>query len=43
MVLAAGSYLLLHHLHENSLADQKAPQDAFCNANHIPLSQCADG
>jgi hypothetical protein len=43
VVLAAGSYLLLHHLHENSLASQKASQDAFCNANHIPLSQCAGG
>ena len=43
VVLAAGSYLLLHHLYENSRASQKASQDAFCNANHIPLSQCAGG
>lgn len=38
-----GGGLLLHHLYENSLASQKASQDAFCNANHIPLSECAGG
>jgi hypothetical protein len=30
-------------LHENSLANMKASQDAFCAANNIPLSQCAGG
>jgi hypothetical protein len=35
--------LILHHLFENSLADQKASQDAFCKANNIPLSECAGG
>jgi hypothetical protein len=43
VALGVGGGLLLHHLYENSLADQKASQDAFCNANHIPLSQCAGG
>jgi hypothetical protein len=43
VALAVGGGLLLHHLYENSLADQKASQDAFCTANHIPLSQCAGG
>jgi hypothetical protein len=38
-----GGYFLIHHLYENSLASQKASQDAFCNANHIPLSECAGG
>lgn len=38
-----GGYFLIHHLYEDSLASQKASQDAFCNANHIPLSQCAGG
>ena len=38
-----GGALLLHHFYENSLASQKASQDAFCNANHIPLSECAGG
>ena len=38
-----GGGLLLHHLYENSLANQKASQDAFCQANHIPLSECAGG
>jgi hypothetical protein len=41
--VAVGGPLLLHHLYENSLASQKASQDAFCNANHIPLSECAGG
>jgi hypothetical protein len=40
---AVGGYFLIHHLYENSLASQRASQDAFCNANHIPLSECAGG
>jgi hypothetical protein len=32
-----------HHETENSLANMKASQDAFCEANNIPLSQCAGG
>jgi hypothetical protein len=39
---AAGA-VILHHEYENSLANQKASQDAFCTANNIPLSQCAGG
>jgi hypothetical protein len=39
---AAGA-LLVHHEYENSLANQKASQDAFCNAHGIPLSECAGG
>jgi len=35
--------LILHHEFENSLANQKASQDAFCTANNIPLSECAGG
>jgi hypothetical protein len=35
--------LILHHEFENSLANQKATQDAFCKANNIPLSECAGG
>jgi hypothetical protein len=44
-VVAAGAIggVLLHNAFENSLADQKASQDAFCTANHIPLSECAGG
>jgi len=34
---------LLHHEFENSLANMKASQDAFCAANNIPLSECAGG
>jgi hypothetical protein len=30
-------------MYENGLANGKAQQDAFCNANHIPLSECAGG
>ena len=41
--LAVGGYFIAHHAFENSLADQKAQQDAFCNANHIPLNMCAGG
>jgi hypothetical protein len=43
VAFGVGGGLLLHHLYENSLANQKASQDAFCNANHIPLSECAGG
>jgi hypothetical protein len=43
VAFAVGGGLLLHHLYENSLADQKASQDAFCTANHIPLTECAGG
>ncbi|HZL26632.1 MAG TPA: hypothetical protein VFC39_08890 [Acidobacteriaceae bacterium] len=44
-VVAAGvgGGLLLHHAYENSLADQKKTADAWCTANHIPLSECAGG
>ena len=35
--------LILHHLFENSLNNDKASQDAFCKANNIPLSECAGG
>jgi hypothetical protein len=38
----AGGFIL-HHEYENGLASQKASTDAFCQANHIPLSQCAGG
>jgi len=38
-----GGYFLAHHLYEDGLANQKASQDAFCNAHGIPLSQCAGG
>jgi hypothetical protein len=41
--LAVASGLIMYHLHENSLANMKASQDAFCAANNIPLSQCAGG
>jgi hypothetical protein len=40
---AVAGGLIAHHEFENSLASQKASQDAFCEANHIPLSQCAGG
>ncbi|MES2392361.1 MAG: hypothetical protein V4555_12020 [Acidobacteriota bacterium] len=43
VALGVGGGLLLHHAFENSLADQKAQQDKFCQENHIPLSQCAGG
>jgi hypothetical protein len=38
-----GGGFLIHHLYENGLANQKAQQDAFCSANHIPPSECAGG
>jgi hypothetical protein len=43
VALGVGGGLLLHHFYENSLASMKASQDAFCNANHIPLNMCAGG
>jgi len=44
-VVAAGvaGGLILHHEYENGLANQKATQDAFCEANNIPLNMCAGG
>ncbi len=39
IVAGVGGYLAYQH----SLADQKASQDAFCNAHNIPLSECAGG
>jgi hypothetical protein len=36
---AVAGVLIAHH----ELANQKSSQDAFCNANNIPLSQCAGG
>jgi hypothetical protein len=43
--VAAGvaASIVIHNDYENSLAAQKASQDQFCEANHIPLSQCAGG
>jgi hypothetical protein len=41
-VAAVGS-VLLHNAYENSLANQKASQDQFCEAHNIPLSECAGG
>ncbi len=43
IALGAVGGILLHHEYENSLANQKASQDAFCTANNIPLSECAGG
>jgi hypothetical protein len=43
VAFGVGGGLLLHHLYEDSLANQKASQDAFCTANGIPLSECAGG
>jgi hypothetical protein len=43
VAFGVGGGLLLYHFYENSLASQKASQDAFCTANHIPLSECAGG
>jgi hypothetical protein len=40
---AVAGALIAHHEFDNSLANQKASQDAFCEANNIPLSQCAGG
>ena len=43
VVAAVAGGLILHHEYENGLASQKASTDAFCQANHIPLSECAGG
>jgi hypothetical protein len=40
---AVAGVLIGRHEFDNSLANQKASQDAFCKANNIPLSQCAGG
>jgi hypothetical protein len=40
---AVAGVLIGHHEFDNSLANQKASQDAFCKANNIPLSECAGG
>jgi hypothetical protein len=40
---AVGGAIALHAAYSNSLASQKASQDAFCEAAHIPLSECAGG
>jgi len=40
---AVAGVLIARHEFENSLANQKSSQDAFCTANHIPLSECAGG
>ena len=40
---AVAGALIAHHEFDNSLDNQKASQDAFCNANNIPLSECAGG
>lgn len=39
VVAGVGIYLISRH----TLSNMKASQDAFCNANHIPLSECAGG
>jgi hypothetical protein len=39
VVAGVGGYLAYRH----SIADQKASQDAFCEAHNIPLSMCAGG
>ena len=41
--LGVAGGLILHHEFENSLASQKASQDKFCEANNIPLNECAGG
>jgi len=43
VAVGVGGGLLLHHAYENSVSNQKQQQDAFCTANHIPLSECAGG
>ncbi len=43
VAVAAGGALALHAAYDNSLSDQKAQQDAFCEAHNIPLSECAGG
>jgi hypothetical protein len=39
VVAGVGGYLAYRH----SIANQKASQDAFCEAHNIPLSMCAGG
>lgn len=41
--LAVGGAIALHSAFEHSVNNMKASQDAFCVANHIPLSECAGG
>ncbi len=41
VVAGVAGGLILHHEYENSLSNQKTQQDAFCQANNIPLAQCA--
>jgi len=41
--LGVGTYFIMHNAYENSLASQKASQDAFCTAHGIPLNECAGG
>jgi hypothetical protein len=43
VVAGVAGGLLLHHEFENSVANQKSSQDAFCSENNIPLSECAGG
>jgi hypothetical protein len=43
VAVGVGGGLLLHHEFENSVADQKKTADAWCIANHFPLSECAGG
>ena len=43
LALGIGAGLIAHHEFENSLANAKKQQDAFCIANHIPLNECAGG
>jgi len=43
LALGIGAGLIAHHEFENSLANAKKQQDAFCTANHIPLNECAGG
>ena len=41
VAVGAASALILHHEYENSLANQRQQAINFCNANGIPLSECA--
>jgi hypothetical protein len=41
--VAVAGGLIGYHEYENGVANDKASQDSFCTANHIPLSQCAGG
>jgi hypothetical protein len=40
---AAGGAIAIHAAYDHSLSSMKASQDAFCQANNIPLSECAGG